>query len=423
MSDTARYADQETAIVGLAMRDATVIDDAHLVGADFAAPQLGALWDLMTRLRRDGQPCDPATVVANLGRLEVRGIDAADVAALYGDAPGAGADHYAGLVSDAATRRRLAMSGLRVQQIAEAADTAAEAVEMARAEIDACSRSVAGLHMLGDEIRATLERLDHPDTAIPTPWADLNHLIGGLRPGRLYIVGARPGVGKSLMANGLAVGLSAHGGVAVNNLEMSRHEVHERLLSAESGVPLSRIITRRLDGEHRLALAAAEVELERLPISIDDRAFVSITDVRSHARSLSRSAFGLSGVIVDYLQLMSTPRGDKRPRHEVVGDMSRGLKVLAKELDVPVVALSQLNRGSEARTDKRPTMADLRESGNLEQDADVIVLLHVEEDDPTTMHVAVAKNRSGMTGVLKLRRQGSFARLDNPTWAPARGAA
>jgi len=245
---------------------------------------------------------------------------------------------------------------------------------------------------------------------VPTPWADLNHIIGGWRPGGLYIMGARPGVGKTLMGVNAAVGLAAHGHVALNSLEMGRREVHERILSAQASIDMGRITRHKLTEDDWGKIAHYRPSLQGLPLSIDDRSTVGVTDIKSHARSVARRGH-LAGIVVDYLQLMSTPRGDKRPRHEVIGEISRGLKILAKELDVPIIALSQLNRAS-TQGDRRPTMADLPESGSLEQDSDVVLLLHVEEDDPSTMHVGVPKNRQGATGAFELVRNGHYARLN-----------
>ena len=173
---------------------------------------------------------------------------------------------------------------------------------------------------------------------------------------------------------------------------------------------------RQLTEQEWQRVSQARGRLSALHLAIDDRGAVRPVDIRSHARTLARRG-PLAGVVVDYLQLMSGAHGDRRPRHEQVAEWSRMLKLLAKELQVPVIALSQLNRASEARSDRRPTMADLRESGAIEQDADVILLLHVDEEaDATLMDVQVAKNRQGQTGALKLLRRGHVARLDNYEW-------
>jgi len=414
------HPEHEVALVGVAMHNPAILDDTTVTDADFASPHAGAVWTLMQRLHRDRHPVDPATIVANLHRIDLKGITAVELADWYGSAPvGALADHYARLVAEHGARARLARIRPQIDDVLSADISAAEAVDIIRGHIDAVMASTtAGLGLMADTLGETIDALESPaPPAIPTPWADLNHIIGGWRPGGLYVIGARPAVGKSLMALGAALGLAEHGGVAWSSLEMPRQEVHERALSATSGVQLSQIKDHQLDEADWAKIAGAAARLSALPISVDDRAGVTATDVRAHARSLNRK-HPLAGVIVDYVQLMAAPRGDRRDRHVVVGEFSRGLKKLAMEMHVPVIALSQLNRASEARMDRRPTMADLRESGALEQDADVIALLHIEEDDPSTLHVGVPKNRHGAPGAFKLIRRGHYSRLDNYQWTP-----
>jgi len=426
--DVPQDTDAEMSSLGAMMLSSSAYDDVTetVTSGDFYHPKHEHIFEALVALRIRGEPVDVMTARAELDhRGELSKVGGApylhDLVARVPTVANAG--YYARIVADLATRRRLIMAGTRVAQMGYMTDgePVGVLVEHARAEIDACSKAVSGLHLIGDTLAETITRLSEPDVATPTPWADLNHLITGLRPGGLYIVGARPGVGKSLMANGLALGLARHGGVAYNNLEMSRHEVFERMLSAVSSVRYSKFVTRSLDGNDYQRIEAHVDGLSGLPISVDDRASVTVTDIRSHARTMARRG-PLAGVVVDYLQLMGggAAKGDRRARHEVVGEISRALKILAKELECPVVALSQLNRGVEGRQDKRPTMSDLRESGSLEQDADVVLLLHVdEEEDPTSMAVAVAKNRQGQTGPLRLARQGEYARLANYAWTPA----
>jgi replicative DNA helicase len=414
----------EMSVLGAMMLSPTAFDDVTdiLTSSDFYRPTHEAIYTALLALHKRGEPVDATTAKSELQhRGELAQVGGAPYLhdCLETVPTAANAAYYARIVSRLAARRRLIAAGTRITQMGymTGGGDVDTLIEEARTEVDACSHSIAELHLIGDDLGKTIVRLSEPDNAYPTPWSDLNFLIGGLRPGGLYIVGARPGVGKSLMANGLVMALAKHGGVAFNSLEMSNHEVYERMLSAVSNVPYARFVARKLEPADYQRLDEHVGDLEALPISVDDRAAVTVTDIRSHARTMARRG-PLAGIVVDFLQLMSTPRGDRRPRHEIVGEMSRSLKILARELDVPVVALSQLNRGSTSRADQRPTMADLRESGSLEQDANVIILLHVEEDDPTTMQVAVAKNRSGLTGPLKLARRGEFARLDNYQRAP-----
>ena len=211
--------------------------------------------------------------------------------------------------------------------------------------------------------------------------------------------------------------------MAFNTLEMADREVVARTIAQTAEVPLG-----RLDGRSEVSepvtqrdwdkIARVRDRLGTMRLSIDDRSSVTLTDIRSHARSLARKG-PLAGIVVDYLQLMDQPRGDRRPRHEAVAEFSRGLKKLAKEMDCPVIALSQLNRASEGRQDKRPILADLRESGAVEQDADVVLLLHVPDETSTDMSMLVAKNRHGVVGAVDVTRRGEFARVETPEWRPS----
>ena len=220
-----------------------------------------------------------------------------------------------------------------------------------------------------------------------------------------------------------AYGLAHTGPVAVSSLEMPQREVHSRLLAHAGQVPLGALngMSQPTGADWDRIRRAAE-HLRTLPISVDDRSSVTVLDVTTHARLLARHG-QLAGVVVDYLQLMSAPRGDRRSRQEVVAEQSRQLKILAGELDCPVIALSQLNRQSEARGDGRPTLADLRESGAIEQDADVVVLLHVPTEggapDESRLDALVAKNRHGRTGGIRLARSGATATVSDLEWRPA----
>lgn len=414
----------ETALVGVAMHDPAILDEELVTEADFASPHLGALWDLMVRLHRDRHPVGPAALAGQLHRLDIKGIEATDITDWWGAAPVPSlAEHYASLVAEHGTRARLAKVRIQIDDVLGADVPAAEAVEIIRGHIDAVSaRTTAGLGLMVDTLADTITALESPTPpAVPSPWTDLNDIIGGWRAGAMYVVGARPGVGKSLLALGAALKLAETGGVAWASLEMPRQEVHERALAATAMVPLGRIKDHHLDEQDWVKIAEATTKLAGLPISIDDRAGVTAMDIRAHARTLHRK-HPLAAVIVDYVQLMQAARGDRRDRHVVVGEFSRELKKLAMEMHVPVIVLSQLNRALEARSDRRPTMADLRESGALEQDSDVILLLHIEEEDETTLHVGVPKNRHGKQGAFTLLRRGHLSRLDNYAWTPTDAA-
>jgi len=246
----------------------------------------------------------------------------------------------------------------------------------------------------------------------PTIWPSLNASIGGLKPGALYVVGARPGVGKSVVALNLAMGLATKGTVAFSSLEMSRNELTLRGLASMAEVDVSRLTRGDLTVDDRERIAAARPRFNR-QVAIDDRPGVGPSQIRAFARSIQRGG-NLAGIVIDYMQLMTLP--GKEPRHEKVSEMSRQLKILAKDLNVPVIALSQLNRGSEQRADKIPTLSDLRESGSIEQDADVVILLSRPEDKPADIIFDVAKNRHGRQGLVELVWRGNIARIDDYAW-------
>ncbi len=414
--------DAERAVIGLVLDRPSVIRTVEdLDPADFASPALGALWGLMLRLDAQSIPPEPVAVAAHLGPLGMPALTPLLLADLLHDAPvTVPATVCARRVRDQAVLRRLDSAAIRIRQIVAGDGDPDEAVELARAEVDACTRAIATVTLLDEEIDQTLAMLAESEVAsIKTPWPDLDHLIQGWRPGGLYVIGARPGVGKTLLALQAAAALAERGIVAFHSLEMPRREVHVRLLAQMADVAMVRMDKRTLSPRDWQHLEDAR---GRIPtgtrLAIDDRAAVRVVDIRSHARTLARRG-SLAAVVVDYLQLMSGARGDRRPRHEQVAEWSRQLKLLAKELDVPVIVASQLNRQVEGRSDRRPSMADLRESGAIEQDADVILLLHVDEDaDPSEMHVLVAKNRQGQTGDFRLQRRGEVARLDPWQWRP-----
>jgi len=415
--------DPERALLGIALQSAHFPDDLDVAPSDFGNPRHEALWDLMGWLDAQRMPTDAVTVMQNLARVTLPGVDGAWLAGLAIDAPvRAMSRHYGHMVSTSATLRRLSGISLTLGQRASAGDDPQQIVEDTRQALDASSRSVADVAMISDEIDATLDVLEQPvASAMKTPWESLDYYIRGWRPGGLYIVGARPGVGKTIMGLQAAVALSETGYVAFHSLEMPRIEVHTRIISQLSNVPQTRMDDRTLSDEDWRRIAGARAKLATRNLAIDDRSSVRPIDIRSHARTLARRG-PLKAIVVDYLQLMQSGHGDRRPRHEQVADWSRSLKVLAKEMNVPVIAMSQLNRQVTGRDDKRPTMSDLRESGSLEQDADVILLLHVDEDaDPSLMQVGVAKNRQGPTGAFELIRKGELARLDTKKWTPSGG--
>lgn len=253
---------------------------------------------------------------------------------------------------------------------------------------------------------------DEDSLGIRTGFPKLDKYLLGLRPGQLIVGGARPGVGKTSFALNLAVQAAERGAsVAFFSLEMSATEIAQRLMSARSSIPLQKIRSARIAGEDWADLNNAAANLSQLDIMIDDTPGTTVTEIRAKARRMLRNKEkGL--IIVDYLQLMESAGGRYDSRVTEVSAMSRGLKIMAKDLGVPVVSLSQLSRQSEARTGKRPQLSDLRESGSIEQDADIVILLdrsttpeeaqRSDRPDEGWTDFIIAKNRSGPTGSIPM---------------------
>lgn len=426
-TDRLSHDDAERHVLGSLMHSRAAIEDcaALLDPGDFHAPKHEIIYATILAMTTRGDGVDPMTVAAELtrtGQLATIGgpLYLADLYAA--PATSSNAAYYARIVRNQAVLRRLHAAGTRITQLAAASEgDVDELVEHARTEVDAVSRATAETGWVGTDLDETLDALERPTPTVHTPWPDLDHLIGGWAPGRLYVVGARPAIGKTLVALNAAEAIARTAPVALNTLEMSRSEIHHRLLANLASVPMDHLDRHALTEHDWSRIAAKRAEIGGLLLSIDDRSAVTATDVVSHARTVARRHDGrLGAVIVDYLQLMQAPTRTRGvSREQEVAGFSRRLKVLARELSCPVIALSQLNRGSESRTDRRPTMADLRESGALEQDADVVLLLHVEEDAPDVLQMAVAKNRHGPTGAIELERQGALARITPKQWRPS----
>jgi replicative DNA helicase len=252
---------------------------------------------------------------------------------------------------------------------------------------------------------------------VPTGFADFDELTNGLHPGQMIVVAARPAVGKSTLGLDFARSAAIKNNLAtcIFSLEMSRTEITMRLLSAEARVALHHMRTGKLTDDDWTRLARRMGEVSNAPLFIDDSPNMSMMEIRAKCRRL-KQRHDLKLVIIDYLQLMQSGKRVES-RQQEVSEFSRALKLLAKELEVPVIAISQLNRGPEQRTDKKPQMSDLRESGSIEQDADMVVLLHREElyerESPRAGEAdfIVAKHRNGPTATITVAFQGHYSRF------------
>jgi replicative DNA helicase len=271
---------------------------------------------------------------------------------------------------------------------------------------------------------AHIDDLQHnPDKlrGLPTGFADFDRMTGGLRPGDLVIVAGRPAMGKSTfavnMAEHAALDPRSRASVAIFSLEMPSDQVVTRMLASVGRVPLSNLRSGQLSPGDWDRVGGANSQLAEARIFVDETAALTPTELRARARRIKRE-HGLDLIVVDYLQLMQVP-GTKENRATEIAEISRGLKVLAKELSLPVIALSQLNRGVEQRENKRPVMSDLRESGSIEQDADMILLIYREEvyDRNTTRkglaEIDLVKHRNGDIGTFTLTFKGQFTRFEN----------
>ena len=267
-----------------------------------------------------------------------------------------------------------------------------------------------------DEIEAISNR-DGGLSGVPTGFRDLDELTNGLHPGQMVIVAARPGLGKSTLALDFCRSASIKHGMSsvIFSLEMSRTEITMRLLSAEARVPMHHIRTGGMSEDDWSRLALRMSEVNTAPMFIDDSPNMTMMEIRAKARRL-KQRHDLRLVVVDYLQLMTSGKRVESRQVEV-SEFSRQMKLLAKELNVPIVAVCQLNRGAEQRTNKTPLLADLRESGSLEQDADVVILLHRddayerESTRPGEADLIVAKHRAGPTNTVVVAFQGHYSRF------------
>jgi replicative DNA helicase len=270
-----------------------------------------------------------------------------------------------------------------------------------------------------DELQATFERGDSI-TGVPTGYNDLDELLSGLQPSTLNIIGARPAMGKTALGLGIALNVAktTHKPVLVFSLEMGHAELTQRILSSEAEVESQKLRTGRLQEPDWSKIGRAINRIEGIPLYLDDNPRVTVMEIRAKARRLKARSGGIGLIMIDYLQLMSGGANAENRQLEV-SEISRGLKILARELQTPIIALSQLSRTLESRADKRPMLADLRESGSLEQDADVVLLLHQEamgqKDHPRAgeADIIVAKQRNGPTGKVPVLFHGQYSKFVN----------
>lgn len=413
---------------------AVLLDQHHLLAArldeqlepdDFYRDQHGWVFEAMLALQDTDRPIDAITVVAQIKEAGRELDDAAMfIDELHGHAPAAGhGREYARIVRDLALRRRLLTSTYETQASVAMGDrTARELIEEAEQRMlhvaDSAVTDLAALDPAEEVVRLESIREGKEVVGIASGFLDLDRLTSGFHPANLIVCAARPSMGKSALAINIAENVAAAGvPVAIFSLEMSRAEIVRRLIASRARVSGEALLRGPI---HPLEWERVEAAVENVagwPIYVDDAVDAGVLDLRAKARRLAgRVKLGM--VIVDYVQLMRADAHAEN-RNIEVGKITRGLKVLAKELNVPVIAVSQLSRAVEQRSDKRPVLSDLRDSGSVEQDADVVMFLYRDAyynddaEEPNMTELRIAKYRNGPLGLVKLTFESSYPKFGN----------
>ncbi|GAA1921631.1 replicative DNA helicase [Streptomyces sodiiphilus] len=425
---------EQSVLGGMLLSKDAIADVVEVLqGHDFYKPAHETIYQAILDLYAKGEPADPITLSAELtkrGELSRAGGPGYLHSLVQLVPTAANAEYYARIVHDRAVLRRLVQAGTRIAQMGYAADgDVDDIVNTAQSEIYAVTeqRTSEDYLPLGDIMEGALDEIEAISnrsgemTGVPTGFTDLDALTNGLHPGQMIVIAARPAMGKSTLALDFARACSIKHNLpsVIFSLEMGRNEIAMRLLSAEARVALHHMRSGSMTDEDWNRVARQMTEVNEAPLYIDDSPNLSMMEIRAKCRRLKQRN-DLRLVVIDYLQLMQTG-GSRRPesRQQEVSEMSRNLKLLAKELELPVIALSQLNRGPEQRTDKKPMVSDLRESGSIEQDADMVILLHredaYEKESPRAgeADLIVAKHRNGPTATITVAFQGHYSRFVN----------
>jgi replicative DNA helicase len=427
--------DAEESVLGAMMLSPGAIGAVSEVldatGRDFYRESHSKMYRAALALYAKGEPVDAITLVDELderGDLEGVGGSARvhELAALV--PASANARHYAQIVHESAILRGLIKAGGEISRLGwERPGDTTGLVDQAEQIVFELGqeRATSEFSRIDDLLKESFERITHlyelgaDVTGVPSGFRDLDRITSGFQEGNLVIVAARPGMGKSALGLGVAANVAVRHGkpVALFTLEMSKAEVTQRLMCAEAKVELHRLRTGRLGQDDWPRLTAACDRLAKAPIYVDDTGSITMMEIRSKARRLKSKHPDLGLILVDYMQLMTSGTNAEN-RVQEVSQISRALKVLARDLDVPVVAMSQLSRAVEQRHDKRPILSDLRESGSIEQDADIVTFIYRDDyynpedsQDPGVAEVIVAKHRNGPTDKVKLSFIAQYAKF------------
>ncbi|MBM3353785.1 MAG: replicative DNA helicase [Betaproteobacteria bacterium] len=437
----------EQSLLGGLLIDNTAFDRvADLVSAeDFYRDDHRRIWRHVLRLIEAGRPADVVTVGESIEASEDkdRAGGSAYLGALAQNTPSAlNIRRYAELVRERSVQRRLAQVATEIAEsaLSPSGKDVGQLLDEAESRImeigEAGNRGTQGFEGIQPVLARVFERIDHlyhqdnksDVTGVATGFTDLDEKTAGFQPGDLIIVAGRPSMGKTALALNIAehVAMKEGGPVAIFSMEMGATQIAMRLLGSLARVDQHKMRTGRLNDEEWEKLSAAMGKLHEAPIFIDETAALNALELRARARRMSRQYGKLGLVLVDYLQLMSASSAGENRATEI-SEISRSLKALAKELGVPVVALSQLNRALESRNDKRPMMSDLRESGAIEQDADVILFIYREElyfpekpESRGTAEIIIGKQRNGPIGKVELTFLGEHTRFEDRARDPYR---
>lgn len=425
-----RNLEAERAVLGAMLLSARAVGEVLpiLSAADFYRPAHATVFATISALFEAGEPTDPVAVAARLARDEnlLRVGGAVELHSMCEETPVATSPAYwAELVAGAAARARLVDTSQRLAQLAADPAELPEVLERARTIVDEATRpredAEAGVwvgDVIDEQMAGWEETQEH---GIPWPYMDVDDVTNGMKPGQLIVTAGRPGTGKSTVGMDCARYAAKHGhSVMIASLEMTRGELVMRLACAESGVRLTDVKSRRTTAADKMKLRGSAETIAQMPLRIEDRFGMTLGQLRALAREMARGPHGLDFLVLDYIQLL-TPADSRVSRQEQVGGFSRGLKQLTKELHIPILAAAQLNRGPEQRVDKVPVMSDLRESGSLEQDPDMIVLLNRpdahDRESPRAGEVdlILAKHRAGPTSTITVAHQLHYCRFSNIT--------
>lgn len=431
--------DAECAVLGGVMLDPEALErlEGTLIPEHFYVEAHRKVFAAIVELHGRSQPVDALTVKDYLER--VGDLDAIGGEAFLGDLvssipTSANVRHYANIVRERAVLRDLlsVCSNVSQEVFTEAEREVSDHLDQAEMRMLAVSETFNKSRptfkkmsdLMVEGFRALEKRYNEKRvvTGVTTGFEELDKMTAGLQRGDLIIIAGRPSMGKTAFSMNLAQNAAMRGDepnvVAVFSLEMSAQQLSERLLASESRVNMSLMRTGRFSADDWRKLAAGAGALAEASIHIDDTPAISVTELRSKCRRLKREAKRLDFILIDYVQLMSGRAGSER-REQEISEITRSLKGLAKELEVPVIALSQLNRSLESRADKRPMMSDLRESGAIEQDADIIMFIYRDEvynkkpENEGIAEIIIAKQRNGPIGTVKLTFLHEFTRFEN----------